>query len=61
MQRNLDLIRQIAFKIEESTSGLNSEEIVIKGYNAHQIGYHCEPMYDSNLFAAIKSTTLSST
>ena len=55
----MDLIRRIAFVIEES-DGIDSTAITIDGFNADQIAYHCELMNEAGLFTAIDTTCMSS-
>ena len=60
MKRDMDLIRAIAFKIEEATEAINSEEIQIEGYTDKQIGYHCEIMHEGGLIDAMSVATMDS-
>jgi Hypothetical protein (DUF2513) len=40
MQRDMGLIRQILFKMEEHPGGFAPKDLAIEGYTADQIGYH---------------------
>ena len=60
MRRDMELIRQIAFAVEAADDGLDSETLVINGYTASQIGYHCELMNESGLIDTIDTQTLGS-
>ena len=60
MQRNMDLIRAIAFKVEEATEAINSDEIKIEDYTDQQIGYHCELMHEGGLIDAMSIATMDS-
>lgn len=59
MKRDMELVRQIALRVE-ALNGLDefsSEEILIEGYSAEQVSYHCVLMLESNLIAAFDTTT----
>ncbi len=60
MRRDMDLVRQIAFAIEDTSGGIVSERIVIDGYSSEQIAYHCELMHESGLINCIDDTCLGS-
>jgi hypothetical protein len=60
VRRDMDLIRKIAFIVEASALGLDSESITIDGYSPAQIGYHCELMNESGLISTIDTQCLSS-
>lgn len=52
MKRDMDLIRKIAFHIEETPAPLISSEFLIEEYDQSQIGYHCDLMHEAGLIKA---------
>lgn len=62
MRRKPDLIRQIAFYIEDwdSEDEIDSTSIEIDGFTEAEIAYHCELMYDDKLFKAEDASHLGS-
>ena len=60
MKRDMDLIRQIAFAIENASDDLDSPFLVIDGYTPQQIAYHCDLMHESDLFQGFSTSHLSS-
>lgn len=56
----MELIRQIAYIVEECDGDLMSSSIQIDGYNAKQVGYHCALMYESQLIDCVDAMDLSS-
>ena len=61
MQRDMDLIRQIAFAVERSAETFNTEHLVIDGYSQEQITDNCQIMVESELIDAIESRCRSGT
>ena len=49
MKRNMDLIRQIAFRVESSESYLESSKLEIEGFTESEINYHCSLMCKAGL------------
>jgi hypothetical protein len=60
MKRDMDLIRKIAFAIEDSSSAIDSNSLAIDGFTQEQIAYHCELMNESGLLHAIDVSHLQS-
>ncbi len=57
MPRNMDLVREILFAIEENTY---PQRLAEKGYTPEQIGYHVHIMKQAGLVNAIDVTHLGS-
>jgi len=64
MKRDLNLIRQIALLVEAADysldADLDSNKLVVDGYDTPQIAYHCKLMVDAGLFEAIDTKHLGS-
>lgn len=52
MRPNMDLIRQITFAIEASTTPILSNELKIEGYKSAQIIFHCSLLKEHKLILA---------
>ena len=52
MRLNMDLIRQITFAIEASTTPISSNELKIDGYASAQIIFHCSLLKEYKLIIA---------
>ena len=52
MRLNMDLIRQISFAIEASTTLILSDELKIDGYASAQIIFHCSLLKEYKLIIA---------
>ena len=52
MRPNMDLIRQITFAIEASTTPISSNELKIDGYASAQIIFHCSLLKEYKLIIA---------
>ena len=52
MRPNMDLIRQITFAIEASTTPILSNELKIEGYASAQIIFHCSLLKEYKLILA---------
>lgn len=52
MRLNMDLIRQITFAIEASTTPISSNELKIDGYKSAQIICHCSLLREHKLIIA---------
>lgn len=46
MQRDMELIRKILFKIEDTVDNVNKTNIYIEGYTQEQVAYHCSLLYE---------------
>ena len=60
MQRNMDLVRTILMRIENSPSGRVSPEFGIQGYPPDQVRYHSHIMVQEGLIEGIDVTTMHS-
>jgi hypothetical protein len=60
MKRDMDLIREIAFAIEEHPSGYAPDRFAIEGYTQDQIKYHLFLMLDGGLIHGDVITTADS-
>jgi len=60
MQRNMDLVRTILMRIENSPSGRASPEFGIQGYPADQVRYHSHIMMQEGLIEGLDVTTMHS-
>jgi hypothetical protein len=49
MQRNMDLVRTILMRIEDSPSGWAAHPFGIAGYTPEQVGYHARIMMEDGL------------
>ncbi|MEX1027549.1 MAG: DUF2513 domain-containing protein [Candidatus Paceibacterota bacterium] len=58
MQRDMELIRQIAFEIEQATGDTLSTKIEIEGHSAEAIRYHCALMHEAGLIKAEPTANL---
>src|SRR5207237_6844454 len=56
MQRNMDLVRTILMRIEESQSG-GAEPFEIAGFTPEQVGYHSHIMMEEGLIEGVDVTT----
>ena len=46
MQRDMELVRKILFKIEESVDNVACNNLKIEGYSMDQVAYHCSILYE---------------
>lgn len=53
MKRDVELIRKLAFIVEEAQGDVYSLSIGIEGYTTAQIAYHCELMREADLIKCI--------
>lgn len=60
MQRDMNLIRQIAMAVEASPTGFAPDRLDIEGYTAEQIAYHAHLMVQAGLATGTDITTLGS-
>ena len=45
MQRDMELIRKILFKIEDTVDNVAEYNLEIEGYTMGQVAYHCSILY----------------
>ena len=57
MKRDMDLLREIAFAIEEQAP-LQTASLRFDGYTLEQVGYHCRLILEANLAAGTDLQTL---
>lgn len=60
MQRNMDLVRTILMRIEDSPLGWAAHPLRIAGYTPEQVGYHCHIMREDGLIEGIDVTNFES-
>jgi hypothetical protein len=60
MQRNMDLVRTILMRIEESPSGWAAHPFGIAGFTPEQVGYHAHIMMEDGLIEGVDVTTMHS-
>lgn len=46
MQRDMELVRKILFKIEEIVDNVACHNLKIEGYSMNQVAYHCSILYE---------------
>lgn len=46
MRRDMELVRKILFKIEESVDNVACHNLKIEGYSMDQVAYHCSILYE---------------
>ena len=56
MQRNMDLVRTILMRIEESPSGRAAHPFGIAGFTPEQVGYHAHIMMEDGLIEGVDVT-----
>lgn len=54
MKRDMELIRKILFKIEETIDNTAKYELKIEGYSMEQIAYHCSLLYEGGYIHTYK-------
>src|SRR5262249_35184947 len=57
---NMDLVRMILMRIEDSQSGWAAHPFGIEGFTPEQVGYHAHIMKEDGLIEAADVTTLQS-
>lgn len=60
MQRNMDLVRLILLRLEESRSGRAPEDLGIKSFPPEQIAYHSHIMLQEGMIEGTDITTMHS-
>ena len=58
MQRNMDLVRTILMRIEESPSGWAEHPFGIAGFTPEQVGYHAHIMMEDGLIEGVDITRM---
>ena len=58
MQRNMDLVRTIMRRIEESPSGWAEHPFGIAGFTPEQVGYHAHIMMEDGLIEGVDITRM---
>ena len=61
MQRDMNLIRQILFKMDDNPSGFAPADFVIEGYSEDQVSYHIWLLGQAKLMIVEEVTNLVST
>ena len=61
MRRDMDLIRSILIQLEEKSSGLDTVDIGLEGYDDAQIGYHSALIAEAGLAHGIDVSHMGST
>ena len=54
MQRDMELIRKILFKIEDTVDNVAGYNLEIEGYTMGQVAYHCSILYEGGYIHAYK-------
>jgi hypothetical protein len=60
MQRDMDLIRQLLFKMENHSGGFAPKDYAVEGYTADQVGYHIWLLGQAGLMKVADVTSLAS-
>jgi hypothetical protein len=60
MKRDMDLVRQIVFKLEDNEHGRAPRRLTIEGYTEEQIGYHVHLMVEAGLLKGAKTSHMGS-
>jgi hypothetical protein len=58
MQRNMDLVRTILMRIEDSPSGWAASPFGIAGFTPEQVGYHAHIMMEDGLIEGVDVTNV---
>ena len=56
MKRNMDLIREILLRIEETETGRPVIDLCIENYNDEDVSYHCKSLYEARFVSDYKTT-----
>lgn len=54
MKRDMELIRKILFKIEETVDNVAECNLTIEGYTMEQVAYHCSILYEGGYIYSYK-------
>jgi hypothetical protein len=60
MQRNMDLVRTILMRIEDSPSGWVAQPFGVAGFTTEQVGYHAHIMMEDGLIEGVDVTNFES-
>lgn len=52
MKRDLELIRKILFKIEDTVDNVGKFNLQVDGYTMEQVAYHCSILYEGGYIHA---------
>ena len=52
MQIDMELIRKILFKIEDTIDNIGKTNLQIEGYSKEQVAYHCAILYEGGYIHA---------
>lgn len=52
MKRDMELIRKILFKIEDTIDNVGKSNLKIEGYTMEQVAYHCSVLYEGGYIHA---------
>ena len=58
MKRDMDLVRKILLKIEESAPFETVQNLTIENYDMQEVAYHCEMMYQKGLIKEYQGDTV---
>jgi len=61
MRRNMDLVRKILMRIEDSRSGWAEQPFGIEGFTREEVAYHAQIMMEDGLIEGVDVTTMHST
>jgi hypothetical protein len=56
MKRDMDLVRKIAFALEEHSKGFSPGEVEFEGYSHQQVGHHIYLMIQAGLVEGLEET-----
>lgn len=54
MKRDMELVRKILFKIEETVDDFSDGNLVVDGYTMEQVSYHCAILYEGGYISDYK-------
>ncbi len=54
MKRDMELIRKILFKIEDTVDNTAKHNLTIEGYTMEQVAYHCAILYEGGYIYGYK-------
>jgi hypothetical protein len=60
MQRDMDLIRQLLFRMEHHSGGFAPQDYAVEGYTADQVGYHIWLLGQAGLMKVVDVTSQAS-
>lgn len=55
MKRDMELIRKILFKIEDTVDNVAKYNLEIEGYSMDQVAYHCSILYEGGYIYAYEA------